>query len=148
VPGNQESLPAEVQRADRTEKLTISLPKGWRQRDDLSWRASTWGLRRMATGGMLLEDLPAAQRKKAGLSEKSLALRVRYAGGGSGPHGAALRAGFRQGDVLVSFDDRTDLLRETDVLAHALKHHQPGDQVPVVVLRDGKKITLKLPMQK
>jgi hypothetical protein len=113
------SLNAEVHRGERKVDLTLTLTKGWRQREDISWRASTWGLRGMAAGGMLLETLPPEERKKAGLSEEGMALRVKYLGGGGGPHGAAGRAGFRQGDVLISFDDRSDLLRETDL-------HPPG----------------------
>ena len=50
---------------------------------------------------------------------------------------AAQRAGFKKGDVLISFDGRTDLPRETDVLAHALTMHKPGERVAVTVLRDG-----------
>jgi S1-C subfamily serine protease len=142
----QESIEAEVRRGDRTVKLTLSLPKGWRQRDDLSWRASTWALRRMAAGGMLLEVVPAAEQKKLKLSDTGMALRVRHLGT-SGPHGAAHRAGFRRGDVLVSFDGHDDLHRETDLLAYALNRWKVGDQVPVTVLREGKKIEFKLPMQ-
>jgi hypothetical protein len=140
------SLKAEVQRGEGTTELTLTLPKGWRHGEDISWRASSWGLRRMATGGMLLEALPAEEREKAGLAEGSMALRVKYLGQ-SGPHGAAKQAGFRQGDVLVSFDGRTDLFRETDVLAHGVTDHKPGERVPVTVLRDGKKIDLTLPLQ-
>ena len=100
----------------------------------------------MATGGMLLEDLPAEEREKAGLAEAAMALRVKYLGQ-SGPHGAAKQAGFRQGDVLLSYDRRTDLRRETDLLAQGVINHKPGERVPVTVLRDGKKIDLILPMQ-
>jgi hypothetical protein len=141
------TVKAEVRRGDGKAELTLTLPKGWRQRDDISWRASTWGFRRMASGGMLLETLPAEDRKKAGLPETGMALRVKYAGGGGGPHGAAQRAGFRQGDVLIAFDERTDLPREADLLAHALNSHKVGDKVAVTVLRDGRKVSLTLPMQ-
>jgi hypothetical protein len=148
MPAKQESVQAEVRRGERTLKLTIPLPKGWRQREDISWRVSTWALRRIAAGGLLLEDLPAADRKKAGLAEAGMALRVRYLGSGAGPHGAAQRAGFRTGDVLISFDSHTDLRRETDLLVHVLNNRKPGDGMPVTVLRGGKKIELRLPIQK
>src|SRR5262249_3450285 len=143
--GGETTLKAEVKRGDRTAEVKLALPKGWRQRDDISWRASTWGLRRMVTGGMLLEGLPAEDRKKAGLPGQGMALRVKYLGQ-SGPHAAAKNAGFRVGDILVSFDDKTDLLRETDVLARALTQHKVGDKVPVTVLREGTKVNLMLPM--
>jgi hypothetical protein len=141
------SLKAVVQRGEGKKELTLTLPKGWRQREDISWRASSWGLRRMATGGMVLEVLPEEDRKKAELTERDMALLVKGLGKGNGPHGAADRAGFRSGDILVSFDERTDLRRETDLFAHALTKHKVGDKVPVTVLRDGKRMTLMLPMQ-
>ncbi len=140
------ALPAEVQRRDRRVELTLTLPKGWRQHGDLSWRVSTWGLRRMATGGLVLEDLPAKERQKAGLAATGMALRVQHVGQ-YGPHAAAQKAGFRMGDLVVAFDNRTDFPRETDLLAYAVNHRKPGDRVAVTVLRDGKQINLMLPMQ-
>jgi serine protease Do len=147
APAEGASLKAAVQRGAHTAELTLTLPRGWRQRDDISWRASTWGLRRMVTGGMLLEAVPSQERKQAGLGEKGMALRVKWPGGGNGPHGAALRAGFRKGDILVSFDGRSDLARETDLIAHALRNRRVGEKVWVSVLREGKKRALTLPMQ-
>ena len=46
--------------------MTLTLPPGWRRAGDLSWRASSWGLRRSALGGLLLEDLPADSRPAEG----------------------------------------------------------------------------------
>ena len=125
-------------------ELTLTLPRGWRQRGDISWRASSWGLRRIA-GGLLLEPLTAGARKKAGIADGAMALRVKYLGN-NGPHGAAYRAGVRQGDVVVSYDDRSDLLREGDLLVRA-QEHKAGEPVAVTVLRDGKKISMKLEVQ-
>ncbi len=143
---NGASLEAEVQRGDRTLAVTLTIPKGWRQREDISWRASTWGLRRMGLGGMLLETLPLEDRQKEGIPEKTMALRAKHVGQ-FGPHAAAKEAGFRQGDVLISFDDRTDFARETDVLAYALNCRKAGEKVAVTILRNGKKMNLILPMQ-
>lgn len=141
------SLTAQVRRNGKARSLTLTLPKGWRRRDTISWRASTWALRRMAAGGMILEEPLKEERKKAGLRDTDMALRVRYFGGGDGPHGAAKRAGFRQGDILVSFDGKSDLPRETDLLAYAINAHKPGEKVTVIVRRGDERIELKLPMQ-
>lgn len=146
TPAEGGSLPALVQRGQSTIQLNLQLSGGWRQRDDISWRASTWGLRRMALGGMLLEQLPPEGRQKMGLPDKGMALRVKYVGQ-NGPHAAAKRAGFREGDILVAFDNRSDLNRETDLIAHALRNHRVGEQVAVKVRRDGAEVTLKLPLQ-
>lgn len=140
------ALKAAIRRGDRTQEITLTLPKGWRQGDDISWRASTWGLRRMATGGMLLGNINAEDRIKAGLAEQAMALRAQHVGQ-YGPHAAAQNAGFKKGDILVSFDGRTDLARETDLIAHALFTRRPGEHVPVTVLREGQKLNLTLPMQ-
>lgn len=126
---------AVVDRGGKAATLTLKLPKGWRQKDDISWRSSSWGLRRMATGGMLLENDPAG------------GLRVKHVGQ-FGPHAAAKNAGVLAGDQIVSFDGRSDFTRETDLLAHSLTARNPGDVVPVVVRRAGKTLELKLPMQK
>jgi len=64
-----------------------------------------------------------------------------------GPHGAAKAAGVQIGDVLVSFDGQTDLMRETDLLAYALRTRKPGDKVRATLMRGGKKVEVVLPMQ-
>ena len=99
----------------------------------------------MAAGGLVLEAVPLEERRSAGLEGAGMALRVKHVGQ-FGPHAAAKHAGFRQADV-VAFDGRTDLGRETDLLAYAVNRHQPGDRVAVTVLRDGRRIGLTLPMQ-
>jgi S1-C subfamily serine protease len=140
------TLRADVQRGPEKKTVTLTLPPGWRQRDDISWRVSSWGMRRMALGGLLLEGMSREERSKADVADAAMALRVKHVGQ-YGPHAAAQRAGFRKDDIVVSFDGRTDLAREADVLAYALKHRKPGEQVPVEVLRDGKRVKLTLPMQ-
>jgi predicted metalloprotease with PDZ domain len=139
-------LTAKVRRGDQTANLTLTLPSGWRKQDDISWRASSWGLRRMATGGLVLEALTDEQRREASLPEDSMALRVKHVGQ-YGAHAAAQRAGFRQGDIVVAFDGQTTLAREADLMAYALQQRRPGESVSVTVLRSGKEVTLKLPMQ-
>ncbi|HEY7326838.1 MAG TPA: Trx7/PDZ domain-containing (seleno)protein [Gemmataceae bacterium] len=140
------SLTAQVQRDGKPVSLTLTLPKGWRRRDTISWRVSSWALRRMVAGGMVLEELTNEARKKAGLSEAEMALHVRYLGQ-SGPHAAAKQAGFQQGDILVSFDGKSDLTRETDLLAYTVNAHKPGEKVAVIVRRGDERIELMLPMQ-
>jgi hypothetical protein len=115
------AIRAAVRRGQRDLALTLDLPKGWRQRDDISWRSSTWGYRRMVAGGMLLGPTSAAERKDLGLADSDMALTVNHVGA-SGPHGAAKKAGVQKGDVLMSFDGKTNLRRETDLIAYALTH--------------------------
>jgi hypothetical protein len=138
-------LAADVLRDGKPVKLALRLPSGWRKREDLSWRASTWELRRMALGGMVVRALSPAERREAGLDEKGMALAVKHVGQYE-PHGNAKKAGVQQGDIVVSFDGREDLADETDLIAHALEKRKPDDRVPLVLVRDGKRLTLSLPI--
>jgi hypothetical protein len=137
---------ADVRRHERKLELTLTLEPGWRQRDDLSWRATTWALRRMVTGGMLLETMAPDERAKAGLPASKMALKVEHLGE-YGPHGAAKEAGFRRGDVIVAVGKHGDWERETDLIAGLLRENKLGDKVDVTVWRERKKKALKLPMQ-
>ena len=143
TPAAGASLKAEVVRDGKPASVTFALPKNWRQADDISWRSSTWGLRRMGTGGMLLETI---EERPAGVPKDGMALRAKHVGQ-FGPHAAAKGAGFLVGDVIVSFDGKTDLLRETDLLAHALRTRKAGDKVPVTIVRGGKTMEMLLPQQ-
>jgi len=141
------TLEATVRRGNRTGTLKLQLEEGWRRRDDISWRVSTWPLRRMGAGGLKLAPLPQQRRVDRDLPDGKMALLVEHVGQ-YGPHAAAKRAGFRKGDVIVGFDGRDDLLRESDLLAYAVTQRKPGERVKVDVLRGGKRIELSLPMQK
>jgi len=135
-----------LRRDGRMSTKAISLPADWRAAGDISWRASSWGLRRMATGGLLLEGLPDEAREAAGIQDGQMALVVKHAGE-YGPHAAAKNAGFLKGDVLVSVDGRTDLVRESDLIRLGVQSYKPGDSAKATVLRNGNRIELTLPFQ-
>lgn len=135
-----------VLRNGQPRNLTLSLTDGWRRGGDLSWRVTSWGLRRIATGGLLLETLPAEARRELSLPRDSMALRVKHAGK-YGPHGTAHRLGIREGDILTAFDSRTDLASEQDVHAYVVTSKKPGDRVPVQVLRERRSMAFTLPIQ-
>ncbi|MBI4583678.1 MAG: PDZ domain-containing protein [Planctomycetes bacterium] len=144
--GDGGELKASVRRGAEELALKIPLRPGWRKRSDISWRVTTWELRRMGSGGLLLEDLPAEDRRKAGLGEDRLALRVEHAGE-YGEHAVAKNAGFRKGDIIIALDGRTGRLRETDFLAYSLQQKLPGDRLQLTVLRGGEKKELSFPLQ-
>lgn len=143
-----DSVAAVVERGDKKIDVSIELPKGWRQQDDLSWRVSTWPMRRMVLGGLVLEEATEDQRKAAGIKDRSkMALRVRFMGR-YGDHALAMKSGFKVDDILVAFDGQDDLVRETDLIAYATANCPPGDKVAIKVIRDGQPRTINLPMQK
>jgi len=136
-----------IRRGGKQRDVTLVLPKGWRRGDDISWRASTWELRRSALGGMLLNSLDDEGRTKLKIDPKSMALVIGHVGQYA-PHNIAQQAGFMKGDVLVSFAGRTDLLRETDLIAFSLNEKERKQPVAVKILREGKPKSLTLPLNR
>jgi serine protease Do len=136
--GEEGELAARVRRGKEELALAIPLGPGWRRGSDISWRASTWDLRRMGTGGLLLEELPERERQSAGIAEGALALRVKHAGE-YGEHAAAKNAGVRKGDIIIAVDGRSDLRAEAEVLALALQKKTPSDRLELTLLRGGER---------
>jgi S1-C subfamily serine protease len=128
------TIPVEILRDGEAIRAELNFPKHWRRAGDLSWRVTTWGLRRIAAGGMVLEQADRG-------------LRVKRAGK-YGPHGTARKIGIREGDLITSFDGRSDLGNEQDLLTYVVTSKKPGDLVDVQVLRGNRELTLELPIQK
>lgn len=137
---------AEITRAGKPIEVTLTLENGWRQKDDISWRASTWGFRRKAFGGFFPVELPEEDRVKLKLPADKMAFLIQHVGTFV-PHDVANKAGVKKGDVLIGFDGRNDILRETDLIAYALREKKPGDTVNLHLVRNGSPttISLKLP---
>ena len=140
--GEEDRINAMVRRGGKKLNLQLILTQGWRRKDDVSWRGSSWDLRRMVLGGMRLKPLPEARQK--GLS--GMALHVAHLGQ-YGEHGVAYRAGLRKGDILFSFDGRDDLLTESSVLAHGLQKRKSGDRVSVKILRGKRRMQFVFPLK-
>ncbi|MCA9186679.1 MAG: PDZ domain-containing protein [Planctomycetales bacterium] len=140
------SIRTVVRRGEQERVLQLALADGWRERGDISWRATSWSLRRMTTGGMKLQELDDEQRRELGLDDNAMGLRVEHLGQ-YGAHALAKNSGFQQGDVLVAVDGDTTVQRESDLFARLIRQHQAGDEVPFTVLRDGNRLDLPLKMQ-
>jgi S1-C subfamily serine protease len=75
-----------------------------------------------------------------------MALRIEYLSP-FGPYAAAKNAGILVDDVLIEYDGRRDLLRESDLFDHANHNKKPGDKVTVKLLRNGQMLSKQLPIQ-
>jgi serine protease Do len=135
------TIPAKVQRSGKSVSLDLKLSTGWRQQDNIAWRSSSWGLRRMATGGFFSTEMTPEERQGAGIPETGMALKIKHVGQYA-PHDAAKQAGLMNGDIVVGFDGRTDLIRESDLLAYGVTKHFPGDKIKVNILRNGQPMEL------
>jgi hypothetical protein len=139
-------LPAVVKRGGVEKTLPLTLPAHWRNKADISRRVGTWGLRGMAAGGLVLEDLGDEERQRRNLTGDQLALLVKYVGE-YGTHAAAKKAGFKKQDVIIEIDSLSGRLSEGELLGHLLRQHKPGEQVKTTVLRDAERVELSLPVQ-
>jgi len=141
------AVTAKINRDGKRIQTQLQFPTQWRRKSDLSWRVTTWGLRRIAAGGMVLVSLDDTERKDANIGKGSMALRVKSAGK-YGPHATARKTGFQVGDVITSFDGQSDLATEQDLLTYVVTTKKPGDRVDVKVKRGGKVLAYRLPIQK
>lgn len=144
--GDQAVLPVVVRRNAQETSLNLTLPSGWRLKAESAGRVGTWPMRAMATGGMVLEDLSDAERSTRGLTPDQMALFVKNLGQ-YGKHAAGKKAGFQKDDIIVSLDGQDRRMTEAQVLVRLLQEKMPGKSVDTKVLRGGKTIDLKIPMQ-
>ena len=126
------------------EKVTLELPlvKGWRRGSDIAWRTTSWDLRRMAAGGLKMRAMSADEIKDSGLAPDRMALLIEHVGQ-YGDHATAKRAGFLKDDIVISFDGKTESMRETEVFAHILRERPPGTRVELKVIRKGKPLIFR-----
>jgi S1-C subfamily serine protease len=103
-------------------------------------------MRAMTLGGLLLEDLSDETRSERELTTTQMALLAKHVGQYN-EHAAAKKAGYLKDDVIVEFDGITERTTESELIGHLIAKYQPGEQVRTVVLRDGKRIEMTIPMQ-
>lgn len=144
--GDSAVLSAEIRRGGQILPRQITLPSGWRHRDDISWRATTWELRRMTLGGLVLESISEEARRELKLPADHLALRVKHVGQ-YGNHAVAKQAGFQKDDVVVAVAGDSSPLTETGLIARLLQKHRPADQVEFRVRRGSQELTISLKQQ-
>lgn len=137
-----------IDRDGETVQHDVTLPREWRRGSDISWRVTSWDLRRMSFGGMVLKPLPESiNRASLKLPEDhQLALHVEHVGQ-YGEHARAKQAGLVKGDIVIGYDGRNDFDSEQDLLAYAMQQKQRGDKVNIEVLRNGQRKTFTITLQ-
>jgi hypothetical protein len=130
------SIEAAWERAGASRKGSLALPDGWR-RSDITWRPSMQGF--VAHARLWGADLTPDQKKALGLSEPQLAFRQ------STPVPAQPRAaGIQEGDVILGVDDLALAMDVSEFSRYVSRHFLVGDQVVVNVLRDGRRLNLRM----
>lgn len=141
------SLDIEMLRGDDPFETPLRLRKNWRFNSDISWRVTSWPLRRMGTGGIVFKPATHQQRKANGIPDDRMALRVNSLGK-HGPHGAATRAGVKKDDIMTRYDGHDQDWTPSQLLGYIGKSTRTGQQIRVTLMRNGQQIDLSLPVQK
>jgi serine protease Do len=123
-------------RDDKSMAAMLKLAPGWR-RSDVSWRRSVKGLE--PGSGLNGEDLTAKEKKELGLAPKALAFRQ-----GNFPSKQARQAGVLQNDIIVGIDGKQPEFTVQQFDTHIRLSYRKGDTVRLDVLRDGKKLELRM----
>jgi len=143
---NQGSLAATIKRGGGEQAIKLDLPAGWLKHTDITRRVGTWGMRGMATGGLVLEDLDDAERAKRKIEKTQMALNVKSVGQ-FGKHAAAKNAGFQKDDVILSIAGKSSRMTEGEFIGQMLQNQKVGEKLKTTVLRGEQRVELLLPMQ-
>ena len=142
------SVKLEVDRGGQKSDVTVPLAVGWRHKDDFSWRVITWSMRHRLMGTEPLETLPADEKKKLGVAENGMAIRVK----GFPPDWVKDKnkdasQKLQKGDVIVEADGKKNLATESEFLAYLMQKKSPGQAVDLLIVRGGKpqRVTLSIP---
>ena len=130
-------LSLEIQRNGRAIPVRLELQDGWRRSTDPSWRESLHVVG--PNCGLWGRKLNANERRRLKLAAGKLALKVTFIWG---PH--TRKAGIKVGDVIVGLDGQARDMTIKQLNAHPMLTRNWGDTVPVVLLRGGRNVTVRM----
>ena len=90
-----------------------------------------------------MRAMSADEIKDSGLAPDRMALLIDHVDQ-YGDHSIAKRSGFLKDDFVISFDGRTESMRETEVFAHILRE---GTRVELKVIRKGKALIFRFDLR-
>ena len=126
---------------ERGTKHTLRMDTEWK-RTDISWRGSIWSLSpKLRVWTPMLE---AAERKRHGIPDEQAALLVRWINTDSDGGRAARDAGLRQGDIVTAVEGTPLTMTPGQFNVHIKLHYKVGDELPLTVLRDGKRKAIRI----
>ncbi len=128
------------QRDGKAFKDKLALPEGWRK-TDLTWRPSMQ--RYIPSARLYGTDLTPEEKQALGLSAKQLAFRQRDT-----VPTQAKDAGIRPGDIILGVDDKPLEMDVNDFLRYVERNYLIGDKLTVNLLRDGRRMSLAMTLQR
>lgn len=143
---NTANVPIAFERDGKSHSVTLNLPNNWRTQSNIERRVGSWPMRAMAFGGMKLQALTAEEKQARRLPANAMALEAKHVGQ-YGKHAMAKRAGFIKGDIIISVAGSKRPMAESQLIGALITNYKPGHKVPAEVLRKGRKLSLKIPVQ-
>lgn len=133
------SIPVTWASGGKERSGSLDVADGWRK-TNLTWRPSMLDI--LPSLPFAGDDLTAAEKKQLGLAEGRAAFRQ------ADPVHSSLRAaGVQKGDVVVGFDGAAVDGSIGNLLGYGRRNYLVGDTVTVNVIRDGKRVDVKLTLK-
>lgn len=133
------SIPAEWRRGSDQMEGALDVADGWRK-TNITWRASLLDI--LPSLPISGEDLSAAEKAALGLPESRAAFRQ-----DKFVHSTLKAVGLKAGDVIVGLDGKGIDGSMDDYLGLVRREHLVGDTVVLNVLRDGKRVEIKMTLK-
>ncbi len=142
--GDKVKVEAEVDRNGKKTELALTLPAGWRQKSDPTWRPMITNLRHRLAGPDGFEAVPLDARKDQGLPPAGMALRVKSVTQWGQDRNTSFA--WKKNDAVIGVDGRNNLDTEFEFLSYLLRKN-PGQKAELTIIREAKiqKATLVLP---
>ena len=120
---------------------SVGLANEWKK-TDISWRGSLWTVRpRLRVWMPPLED---KKKRQAKLDKDTPALEVRWINNGSKAGKAAIQAGLRNRDIVLEYDGKPVPANNARFNMDLKLNYKIGDELPLTILRNGKRRTIRL----
>ncbi len=126
----------------KTGEHVLKLKKGWKV-SDISWRGSMWSVAPKLR--VFAPNVSEEERRKHGIPANQTALLVKWINTGSPGGKSARDGGLREGDVIVELDGKPlgDWTNK-QFNAHIKLHYKVGQTLPLTVLREKRKETVRI----
>jgi len=147
APATATRLELEVMRDGQPATLALALGERWKECDarEYAWRPYKWNLE--PAPGFGGKSLDSAEKRELGLPEDAWAMRVGYLvtwGERAVTGQAAQAAGLRKNDIVLSVAGESRFDGEDHFQAWFRFTQRVGTKIELVVLRDGRRRTLKM----
>lgn len=143
LPNSAVTVTVAAQRNGRIADYELRTKAGWKQ-TDISWRGSLWGMPPRVR--IFFPAMKPDELKKAGLPESASAAQVRWINTKYNSAREAEKAGLRLHDIVIAVDGKPTPESHRMLNYFIKMNFKPGDELPLTVWRDGKRVELKIPL--